>query len=680
MAEYTYDPTQGKIVPLAQARVVTYITNDPGGMPDEQTKKTAAAEAIAAAQSAGIATKSGAGAATDSQNAARLEAAKAYALSPAGIRAALDKIQADEKERIIAANSPYNAISTAGDELLKKQGAASAATAAQGAGILTKSGAGAATDSQNAALLERKALVALGGAKTDSQNTARLAAEERKRLTALGGTATDSQNAARVAVTEAKIKAKTAQKAADKATADAATAQAAADANPGNSTDAKVDQAAAVAAAAAAVAATDAAAAAAADAAAVAAATAASNATAAAAAAAAGSATGPTGSTGPTGPTGTPTGPTGPSGAPTGPSGAPTGSTGPTGATGATGPTGGRTVVSTFIDPATGDTYAIYTDGTRELLFKGTKAADAASATAAEALATQQAAALAAAEKKSKGQSAYDLLFSEFERYGLGSLVADVEKYIKQGLSRDELILKLRSESTAYKTRFAANTKRLNKGLRALSEAEYIATEDQYQDVMRRYGMPESYYAKGDLGVQVGFEKFLEGDVSAVELEDRIQTAQNRVVNSNPEVAKALKEFYPGISNGDILAYVLDPANAIEQIKRKVTAAEIGGAAIQSGLKTGMTRAEELAAAGITKQQAQTGFQTIAEVAPRGGTLAEIYKQDPYTQTTAEKEVFGLAGSVDAAKQRKKLTQLETAAFSGSAGIGAIARDRAGAF
>jgi len=286
---------------------------------------------------------------------------------------------------------------------------------------------------------------------------------------------------------------------------------------------------------------------------------------------------------------------------------------------------------------------------------------------------------LIADQNKAERRSAYDLLFSEFKQYGLEALVTPLKSLIEEGVSPSEFTLRLR-ETDAYKKRFAANAQRVAKGLRALSEAEYIGTEDQYQDVMRRYGMPESYYTKGELGIQTGFERFLAGDVSAVELEDRIQTAQNRVVNSNPEVAKALKEFYPGISNGDILAYVLDPANAIEQIKRKVTAAEIGGAAIQSGLKTGMTRAEELAAAGITKQQAQQGFQTVAEVAPRGGQLAEIYKQSPYTQTTAEQEVFGLAGSVDAAKQRKKLTQLETAAFSGSAGAGAIARDRAGAF
>jgi hypothetical protein len=280
-------------------------------------------------------------------------------------------------------------------------------------------------------------------------------------------------------------------------------------------------------------------------------------------------------------------------------------------------------------------------------------------------------------QKKAERKSAYDLLFSEFKQYGLEALVTPLKSLIEEGVSPSEFTLRLR-ETDAYKKRFAANAQRVAKGLRALSEAEYIGTEDQYQDVMRRYGMPESYYTKGEMGIQSGFERFLAGDVSAIELEDRIQTAQNRVVNSNPEVSKALKEFYPGISNGDILAYVLDPSNAIEQIKRKVTAAEIGGAAIQSGLQTGMTRAEELAAAGITKAQAQQGFQTVAEVAPRGGQLAEIYKQDPYTQTTAEQEVFGLAGSVDAAKQRKKLTSLETAAFSGSAGAGAIARDRAG--
>jgi hypothetical protein len=276
-------------------------------------------------------------------------------------------------------------------------------------------------------------------------------------------------------------------------------------------------------------------------------------------------------------------------------------------------------------------------------------------------------------------KSAYDILFQEFDRYGLGTLVTPLKDLITEGVSPSEFAIRL-TQTEPYKQRFSANQARISKGLSALSPAAYIGLEDQYQDIMRRYGLPESYYTKGDLGIQEGFNKLISNDVSNVELEDRIATAQNRVVNADPEIANTLKQFYPGISNGDILAYVLDPANAIDKIKRKVTAAEIGTAARGEGLTTGLARAEELATAGITKEQAQQGFQTVAAVAPRGGTLADIYKQSPYTQTTAETEIFGLTGASSAAAQRKKLTELEQSAFSGRSGMGAIARERAGNF
>jgi hypothetical protein len=284
-------------------------------------------------------------------------------------------------------------------------------------------------------------------------------------------------------------------------------------------------------------------------------------------------------------------------------------------------------------------------------------------------------------EKKAERQSAYDLLYSEFKQYGLESLITPLKGLIETGVSPSEFTIKLR-ETDAYKKRFAANAQRIAKGLRSLSEAEYIQLEDQYQDVMRRYGLPENYYTRGDMGTQEGFEKFLGGDVSPVELEDRIQTAQKRVINANPEVTQALKQFYPDITNADILAYTLDPKNAIENIKRKVTAAEIGGAAIQSGLQTALTRAEQLQAAGVTKETAQQGFGTIAGGLERGSQLASIYGNDAYNQATAETEVFGLAGAQEARKQRQKITGLEKATFGGQTGVtsGALARDRAGAY
>lgn len=282
---------------------------------------------------------------------------------------------------------------------------------------------------------------------------------------------------------------------------------------------------------------------------------------------------------------------------------------------------------------------------------------------------------------KGERQSAYDLLRTQFAQYGLQSLVEPLKNLIQEGVSPSEFTLRLR-ETDAYKKRFAANASRINQGLRALSEAEYIGLEDQYQDIMRRYGMPESYYKKGDLGTQAGFEKFIGSDVSPVELEDRIQTAQSRVFDANPEVAATLRQFYPGITNGDILAYVLDPKSALPELKRKITAAEIGAGAKIAGLTTGLERATELASYGVTKEQAQQGFQTIADIVPRGGQLASIYGEPAYTQTTAEQEVFGLAGSTEAAKQRRKLTALEQASFSGTSGMAgtALGRERAGQF
>lgn len=278
-------------------------------------------------------------------------------------------------------------------------------------------------------------------------------------------------------------------------------------------------------------------------------------------------------------------------------------------------------------------------------------------------------------------KSAYDLLYQQFAQYGLQTLVEPLKNLIVEGVSPSEFTIRLR-ETDAYKKRFAANTTRINQGLRALSEAEYIGLEDQYQDIMRRYGMPESYYKKGDLGTQAGFEKFIGFDVSPVELEDRIQTAQARVFDANPEVAATLKQFYPGITNGDILAYVLDPKSALPELKRKITAAEIGAGAKIAGLATGLERATELASYGVTKEQAQQGFQTIADILPRGSQLASIYGEPAYTQATAEQEVFGLTGSTEAAKQRRKLSSLEQASFSGTSGMAgtALGRERAGQF
>lgn len=273
-------------------------------------------------------------------------------------------------------------------------------------------------------------------------------------------------------------------------------------------------------------------------------------------------------------------------------------------------------------------------------------------------------------------RSAYQLLLDEFTKYGLASLVTDAKDLLLNRTPSQEIPLALRN-TDAYQKRFSANKDRRAAGLREISPAEYIAKEDAYQNLMRNYGLPAEYYTKDATGKQIGFDKLIAADVDDVELEDRIATAQQRVLNTNPEVLKALKQFYPDLNNADILAYTLDPKNALQNIKRKVTAAEIGGAALQQGLQAQGGTAESLAGQGVTKAQAQQGYATVAELTPRGSELASIYGETPYTQQTAEAEVFNTAGAAEAARKRKKLAGLETAQFSGSSGVGALGRDRA---
>lgn len=314
-----------------------------------------------------------------------------------------------------------------------------------------------------------------------------------------------------------------------------------------------------------------------------------------------------------------------------------------------------KSVVSTYTDPTTGDVYSVFSDGTKSKLATG-------------------------GQDQAKRQSAYDVLLDQFSQYGLESLVTPLKDLITSSTSPSEFALRLR-ETEAYKKRFAGNAARIAKGLTALSEGDYIKLEDKYQTIMRNYGLPASYYSKGDLGRQEGFEKLLANDVSAAELEDRILLAQDRVLKAAPEISAALKKFYPDVTNGDILAYALDPQQALTDIKKKVTTAEIAGTAAKYGLTTSEIDAEYLARYGVTKEKAEQGYATVSDILSRGRALGDFYDA-PYTQEMAEVEAFGLPSYEESKRQRKRLAALETASFAGQSGLtqGALSRERSGQF
>lgn len=296
--------------------------------------------------------------------------------------------------------------------------------------------------------------------------------------------------------------------------------------------------------------------------------------------------------------------------------------------------------------------------------------------------AAQIAAESAAAEKTAQRQSAYDLLYSQFKQYGLESLVEPLKGLIQKDISPSQFTIELRN-SPQYQTRFAANAQRVKAGFKALDEGTYLALEDAYQKLMMNYGLPNSYWEKGELGVQPGFEKLIAGNVDPVELENRLQLAVDQIEKGPKEYMDAIKQFYPDVTRSDLMAYVLDPANALKAIQSKVKAAQVGGEYLRSGLATNVARAEELSRQGVTAEMARANIPTIMEAAKRGGELAGFYQNaglGPYDQATAEEEIYNLGRAAEARKKRQQLTSLEQAAFSGSSGANIIDRNRSGAF
>lgn len=326
-------------------------------------------------------------------------------------------------------------------------------------------------------------------------------------------------------------------------------------------------------------------------------------------------------------------------------------------------------LVSTYTDPETGDIIDVYDDKTEEVRKKGTVKADAATAAAATA-----------AERLAERTSAYDILFVEFKKLGLESLVEKVKETIINSNSPSERLIALRN-SEPYQIRFAGNKKRVANGFSAIDESTYLDVEDAYQEILQNYGMPEKYYKRGELGVQQYLEDAIAKNVDPVTFEKRIAEGQ-KVVNANKTTLDAAKQLYPELTDGDFLDYVINPKNAIEDIKRKVTAAEIGGAQLGAGLQLTAANAEALAKAGVTGAKYQTKATDIAEATLRGGQLAAIYGQDPYTQQMAEQVQLDTPGSADSLRKTKKIAGLEGAAFGGRSGAsgGALARDRAGGY
>lgn len=267
-------------------------------------------------------------------------------------------------------------------------------------------------------------------------------------------------------------------------------------------------------------------------------------------------------------------------------------------------------------------------------------------------------------------QGAFDLLNDMLGQYGLSALSGELRNIILSGIT-DQTQITLQLQDTAtWKTRFRGNEILRQKGLPVLSVAEYLSVEQSYSQVMKNYGLPEGFYDDPD-----DFAGFIGNSVSPNEIQQRAQMYSDLVKREDPAVRDQLLSM--GMSQGDIIAHMMDPARAMPLLEQKYRSALIGGAARRNGLAG--DGAQRLAALGVTEQQAIAGYRDIGEQLGDVSLLGDIYG-DPIDQTDLENETFAGDGTVT--KKKKRLASQERAAFSGSSGItqGSLSRNTAGSY
>jgi len=266
-------------------------------------------------------------------------------------------------------------------------------------------------------------------------------------------------------------------------------------------------------------------------------------------------------------------------------------------------------------------------------------------------------------------RNAFALLKDVFTQYGLGELAATLETLMKEGYEPEEAALALKTDvryNAPYIKRFRGNELRRSAGLNVLSEAEYLALEDDYTKTLKSYGL-ENYFGVDRSLKQTAMADVIGADISALEFTDRVSTAVDRVKMADSGTKSAFQQFY-GIGEADLVNYFLDPKKALVNLKQKATAAEIGGAAIGQGLSATSTTAEDLAAYGINREQAQLGYSQIGEELPTAGSLGRIYSESGITYNQADAESATFKGLASAKRKKEQLKQLEEGQFSGSAG------------
>lgn len=239
--------------------------------------------------------------------------------------------------------------------------------------------------------------------------------------------------------------------------------------------------------------------------------------------------------------------------------------------------------------------------------------------------------------------------------YGLDSLVDWAFKQFVDGRSMDEVMLDLETQPVVQQ-KFSAVFERRKQGLPPISFADVVSYQDKANQYESYYGIPHGF---------VDVNRLLVNSVSQDELGARIAQTADVLQSTRPDVAATLQQW--GLSEGDAIAYALDPDTGLPAVTRRFLSAKVATQAQKQFGAISEAEATALTGQGVTEAQATSGFGTLGKYAEVTQQLAG--EQAPGMSRTNQLDV--VAGAQPATTELQKRARGRAGVFEETAGLAA---------
>lgn len=257
-----------------------------------------------------------------------------------------------------------------------------------------------------------------------------------------------------------------------------------------------------------------------------------------------------------------------------------------------------------------------------------------------------------------------DYLNAMFAQFGLGGLAQWYLTERINGKTEAQLAYEV-YDRPEYQALFPA-MKALRARGRAMSENEYIAVQKSYESIMGAYGLKGSAFDNGST-----YAKLMESEVSPRELEERVADAKMVISAADPNVKRALTDFY-GINENDLMIYALDPKGVgKDHVDKLARSATLAGLASTMSISLDKAYTESLAMDSSFDNAKEADFrEAVSQITDLNATQSRLaaIDQDAYSvQDAGDVVVKKDANKILASRRR---AQREAARFSGTAGVG----------